>query len=449
MRSPDPPPVSLAEAVAGLQPVADTALLTAACRAAESKRRDGVLRDPRAEAVVEELRPVLAASGRRLHRRIARRAPPDALVSMVALRARRFDRWVAAFADRHPDGAVVSLGCGLDDRAGRVGAGRLRWWGLDAPAMVGLRHRLIPRRPEESVVAGSVLEFDWMTRVRRGAPGPLMVIAEGLLMYLDASDVRALFTHLRRRLRPTAVAVDVVHRRWSAPLLRPLAEAKMRGAGVDRAVRLGFGVDRSDDLIGFLGGGEVADEWSHLDDVEVRPRGLRHVSRWDWVRRVQWSVLLRMTAVLAVLLVVPGAASAQEERAWSPEQTAIIEMLSRGPMGIEDDFEGWAAGYDSTWSYWRMGAESSRDRETHMGLVRDFVAAGNVVTAFRFRPVEVRVEGEWAFVRANVEEAYRDPEGGDHVVHYSTFSVLRRGEVDWRLMSSNLFYGPPAGAGAG
>lgn len=157
-------------------------------------------------------------------------------------------------------------------------------------------------------------------------------------------------------------------------------------------------------------------------------------------------IVVRVAAVLAALL-FPAAATAQDEGPWTPRQTAIIETLSRGPVGIEDDFDRWAAQYDSTWSYWRLGADAFRDRETHMRLVRDFVAAGNVVTGFSFHPVDVRVEGEWAFVRANVEEAYRDPEGEDHVVNYATFSVLRESDEGWRLVSSNLFYGPPAGAG--
>ena len=38
------------------------------------------------------------------------------MMPMLEVRAARFDEAVREFVDRHPDGAVVELGCGLDTR---------------------------------------------------------------------------------------------------------------------------------------------------------------------------------------------------------------------------------------------------------------------------------------------------------------------------------------------
>ena len=59
------------------------------------------------------------------------------------MRIRHFDRYVADFLAREPDGVVVSLGCGLDDRRRRVDNGTVRWFDLDLPEVIELRRRFL------------------------------------------------------------------------------------------------------------------------------------------------------------------------------------------------------------------------------------------------------------------------------------------------------------------
>src|SRR5690242_12400325 len=59
------------------------------------------------------------------------------------LRARRLDDWTRDFLARHPDAAVLQLGCGLDSRAFRLDVpATARWYDLDFPAVIELRRRL-------------------------------------------------------------------------------------------------------------------------------------------------------------------------------------------------------------------------------------------------------------------------------------------------------------------
>lgn len=151
-----------------------------------------------------------------------------------------------------------------------------------------------------------------------------------------------------------------------------------------------------------------------------------------------------LTLVFALLAPIPLTAQ-EAARQWTPEQLEVIETMEQGPVDIADDFEGWTRAYATSWTYWRLGAEEIRDRETHLRLVRDFVAQGNRVLGFSLDPVDVQILGDVAVVRANAREVIRDPEGARRVILYSTVSLLGRRAGAWVYLSSNLFYPPAEG----
>ncbi len=278
-----------------LSGVEDTALLTAACRARESERMDPILVDATAVAQLEAFRPLLATSELPLHRRIASGRIQDSLVSYISQRARCFDRWVEAFAEENPDGVVVTLGCGLDDRLGRIGRAEYHAVSVDLPKMIALRADLVPARPGEVTIGASILEPAWVEDVReRVGSHPVMLVAEGLLLYLEPEQVDRLLRTIHHELDPEALAFDVIHGRWTRGLLGRAAQRKMhRELGVDDSAPVRHGITDARDLCLPGTGWAVAGEWSPVDDSDARPAALRWFRGVDWVRRVQWAVLLR------------------------------------------------------------------------------------------------------------------------------------------------------------
>ncbi|MCP2364942.1 O-methyltransferase involved in polyketide biosynthesis [Nonomuraea thailandensis] len=109
----------------------------------------------------------------------------------VALRARLIDRWAGGFLDAHPGATVLHLGCGLDTRVHRMDPPpSVRWYDVDYPEVVELRRRLFPERPGHHLIGTSVTDLGWLERVPAGAP--VLVVAEGLLYYLDPAGGPAL-----------------------------------------------------------------------------------------------------------------------------------------------------------------------------------------------------------------------------------------------------------------
>jgi O-methyltransferase involved in polyketide biosynthesis len=109
----------------------------------------------------------------------------------VAMRARLLDRWTAAFIDRYPDATVLHLGCGLDSRGFRVDPPpSVRWFEVDYPDVIELRRRLYPTRAAHRLIGSSVTDERWLDEVAAGTS--VMIVAEGLLMYLQEQAVRDL-----------------------------------------------------------------------------------------------------------------------------------------------------------------------------------------------------------------------------------------------------------------
>ena len=126
------------------------------------------------------------------------------------LRGLLYDRWVGDFLKLHPGGTVVELGAGLSTRFERIDNGTARWVDVDLPDAIALRRSHFAPAPRRTFVAASVLDADWPAAVARAAPGPYYFVSEGMLMYLDEEDVRALLVRLADSFGPCEVALDSI-----------------------------------------------------------------------------------------------------------------------------------------------------------------------------------------------------------------------------------------------
>lgn len=160
--------------------VSETALLTLNARAAEARRRDAIIDDPMAVALVESIDFDFAKFG------------PTG--QGFALRARAFDMAAQHYLDQHPAATVVALAEGLQTSFWRldvaIPGGQFRWLTVDLPPIVDLRTRLLPSSPRVSVCAQSALDYSWMDSV--DPAGGVFITAEGLLMYLQPEQALGL-----------------------------------------------------------------------------------------------------------------------------------------------------------------------------------------------------------------------------------------------------------------
>ena len=121
----------------------------------------------------------------------ARLRVPYKTVVLICQRAKKLDAATRAFLVEQPNGVVLHLGCGLDSRFWRVDNGQVEWYDLDMPPVIELRRQFYPDHARCHLIASSVTDLEWVDRVA-AAGRPVLVVAEGLLMYLGEADVRRL-----------------------------------------------------------------------------------------------------------------------------------------------------------------------------------------------------------------------------------------------------------------
>jgi len=191
---------------------------------------------------------------------------PQKTVILVCQRAKKLDALVVDFLAQNPQGVVLHLGCGLDSRFWRVGNGAVRWYDLDMPPVIELRGRLLPTHERNHVLASSVTDLAWIDRLDAGGR-PVLVVAEGLLMYLDEADVRRLVVQLGEAFPGCMLAADVFSR-LTARSARSHPSLKRTGA------RLGWGIDDPHAMETWAQGIRLLEEWYFSQDPDLARLGL-------------------------------------------------------------------------------------------------------------------------------------------------------------------------------
>ncbi|MDR7327525.1 O-methyltransferase involved in polyketide biosynthesis [Catenuloplanes niger] len=137
----------------------------------------------------------------------SRLVSPESMSVKVAARARFFDAWTNDFLAEHERATVLHLGAGLDPRVWRIDPGPgVAWYDVDLPGIVDARRELFPDHANYRLIAASVTEPSWLERIP--PEPPVLVIAQGLTMYLRPEDGCTLLRRITDRFARGAVILD-------------------------------------------------------------------------------------------------------------------------------------------------------------------------------------------------------------------------------------------------
>ncbi len=278
--------------------VSDTALMVAGCRALETARPDGLVRDPFAERLA-------GARGMAIVRGLT---GTEFLSFGIGIRSRFLDELVMEAVTGGSVETVLSLGAGLDTRPWRLDLpARLRWIEVDFPAILEHKAALMtvetPRCRLEQVAADLNDSSVRREVIADAGTKPAMLITEGLLMYLPAATVDAVASE--------AAQAGGFHR-WVLDITSPRLAKILR-----------------EDVYASLQSVRAAD---HLDGAGVlatlRRNGwasLRHLSYAVDARRVAMDRLRKLAAMRAALQ--PGVPTPERP---GPDDASGVHLLRRG-----------------------------------------------------------------------------------------------------------------------
>jgi methyltransferase (TIGR00027 family) len=268
--------------------VSETALATLMARASESQRGDGLIHDPVGVELLVLVRERLAEGtrGRILERRL-----PRTLTAHLALRGRQYDRFTTRFREAHEDALVVSLGAGFDTRYFRISREPWPYVEVDLPDVVAAKRTLLGERAGYEMIGCSVLEDGWLDRVRAMQIEHVLFLAEGLFMYLPRSGVVDLFGKLASTFRLSGIVFEVVAEKYTRGIWKTMVASKMkRNLGTKTTATFESGVRGAREVESYAEGIRVEEEWSYLDEPDVRPGFMRWFRHMRSMTRSQWTI---------------------------------------------------------------------------------------------------------------------------------------------------------------
>ncbi|WP_119155169.1 class I SAM-dependent methyltransferase [Caldimonas tepidiphila] len=198
----------------------------------------------------------------------------------VLVRTALFREQARAFFARHPQGLGVSLGCGLADYFQWLDNGRNHWIDADLPEVVALRSRLaLPECRRRRCRPVDLTDCDWWDRLGLasgpGAP-PVLLICEGVLMYLQPEQVQALLRCFGERApEGSQLVLDAMS--WLAP-----GHAELNPSVRQTGAQFTWGLSRLAELTEPHPRLRLGWQYSVMEDYGFPYAQLGPLFRWFW-----------------------------------------------------------------------------------------------------------------------------------------------------------------------
>lgn len=132
----------------------------------------------------------------------------------------------------NPNLCVVIIGAGFDSRAFRLKRGA--WVELDEPPVIAYKNERLPASRCENELQRIPVDFSTDSLEEKlssfSSRSPVMVVIEGVFMYLDEEEVRQLLQILRRLFPQHKLICDLMNRKFFEKYSRTLHE-KITGMG--------------------------------------------------------------------------------------------------------------------------------------------------------------------------------------------------------------------------
>lgn len=181
-----------------LQGVPETMLQTLYARAKESEKSNHHIYDEKAVEIVSQLNYDFSM------------ADKDKMMSYgVIARTIILDRLVEDFLTHNPGAVVINIACGLDTRCYRMKGKYLRWYNVDLPETMGIRRRFFEENGPIYQIAESATTEAFVKDIEYHGE-PVLVVIEGLTMYLSEQDVRNMFHFIDGKVGSATVLVEAM-----------------------------------------------------------------------------------------------------------------------------------------------------------------------------------------------------------------------------------------------
>ena len=119
------------------------------------------------------------------------------------------DEMVEKYLSGHPNTIVVNIASGLDTRCYRMQGKYVRWYNVDLPETMKIREKFITENGSISQIAKSAMDASYIDDIEYGGENVLVII-EGLSMYLSEADVLQMMSIIEKTFRKVTVMIETM-----------------------------------------------------------------------------------------------------------------------------------------------------------------------------------------------------------------------------------------------
>src|SRR3989304_8098794 len=139
-------------------------------------------------------------------------------------RINNIDKIVNNYISRNPNCTVINLACGFDTRYWRINNKECKYIELDLPEVIALKKDLFGDNIPYELIGSSVLVTAWLDKVTAASNQNILLIAEGISMFLPKDKAINLFSEISRRLKNSQIVFDYLHSNYTKGLWKWLAK---------------------------------------------------------------------------------------------------------------------------------------------------------------------------------------------------------------------------------
>lgn len=241
--------------------VPETLLVPLWARATETKHENPIIKDEKAVEIMAKIEYDFS--------KFKNQEPTQV---SVAVRTELLDKAAKTFIDKYPTATIINIGCGLDTRFLRTDNGKICWYDLDLPEVITIREQFFNESERHKMIAKSVFDYSWIDDIK--AKGPVLIIAEGIFMYLTEQEVEEIMDKLAHAFKGAEMLLETT----PASLVKQNQGHDLIKDQYKIEARLQWGIKKGKDIEKLNSHIEFIEDWHYFDYHKNRWRIIRWLS---------------------------------------------------------------------------------------------------------------------------------------------------------------------------
>lgn len=162
------------------------------------------------------------------------------LSMFMSVRALMIDELCDKYISEHQNATIIHLGCGLDSRCLRVNQAFDTWYDIDYENVIDIRKKFYDSDSKHKMIGSSVTDYNWLDQIKN--TDNIMVVAEGLTMYLSEEEIKELVSQINNKLGDAHLLFDAYSKKG-------VRISKIKNPVNQMNAEVKYGIDNPDEFL--------------------------------------------------------------------------------------------------------------------------------------------------------------------------------------------------------